>query len=131
MKISKTHQTLSEVMDDIRVLTEPENYLGTNWKEVLNFWIFLDTMNEEQWNSINVAYSSLSWDERDASFLEILNLARDLRGVRSAWLAASRYYLAASSCRGASGFATYELINSHKRKKQGKSLVYFPLFLNI
>jgi hypothetical protein len=39
------------------VLDHPENYLGPNYKELLNFWVYWDSLSEEQW----VVY----WDKRD------------------------------------------------------------------
>jgi len=47
MNYSKAHLLLAKDFPD--VLTEPEKYLGPNYKTVLNFWSFMDTLNGDQW----------------------------------------------------------------------------------
>ncbi len=46
--ISKSHQRFSERLRNPRVLTNPEEFLGPNYKEVLNFWMILDELSKEQ-----------------------------------------------------------------------------------
>jgi hypothetical protein len=50
MNYSKAHSRLAKHFPD--VLTEPERYLGPNYKTVLNFWSFMDTLNEDQWYKV-------------------------------------------------------------------------------
>jgi hypothetical protein len=50
MNYSTAHLLLAKDFPD--VLTEPEKYLGPNYKTVLNFWSFMDTLNEDQWFNV-------------------------------------------------------------------------------
>ena len=48
---SKRHLAFSELFPS--ALTQPEEFIGRNWKNVLNVWIYLDTLNSAQLNQIN------------------------------------------------------------------------------
>ena len=54
--ISKSHKRLSERLNDPRVLTNPEEFLGLNYEAVLNFWLFLDELTEKQLKVIEGCY---------------------------------------------------------------------------
>ena len=56
---SKAHVRLAELLQDPRVLTNPEEFLGPNYKAVLDFWLSIDKLTEEQWETI---------DSRDLEF---------------------------------------------------------------
>jgi hypothetical protein len=43
--ISKTHKLFSARLNNPRVLTNPEEFLGENFKAVLNFWILIDKLD--------------------------------------------------------------------------------------
>jgi hypothetical protein len=138
MKISTTHQEFAEVLENQRALDHPEEFLGPNWKDVLNFWLFIDTLTQEQWNSIRNAYYSLSRDELLGSQLAASDAARDDVWY-DAWYAANAAVTVAMAVAGnsaryagyASGYATQELIGSHILQEQGKSLVFLQMFLNV
>jgi hypothetical protein len=51
MTYSKRHLAFSELFPS--VLTHPEEFIGRNWKNVLNIWIYLDTLNSAQLSQIN------------------------------------------------------------------------------
>ena len=51
--ISKIHQEFSRRLNNPRVLTNPEEFLGENFEEVLNFWLILDDLSEKQWRDFN------------------------------------------------------------------------------
>ena len=53
MNISKIHKRYSELLNNPRVLTNPEEFLGPNYKAVLNFWMILDDLSEDQWETID------------------------------------------------------------------------------
>ncbi len=127
MKISKTHQKFANTLRNQRALDNPVEFLGPNWKDVLNFWFFLDTLTEEQWNSIN---SSLSSDERQLARRASCVAARAVAASDAAWDAA---FFAANYVAGsyAAGYATDELIGSHILQEQNKSLVFLPMVLNV
>ncbi len=121
MKTSKAHQRFADYLNNQRVLEHPEEFLGPNWKDVLNFWLFLDTLSEEQWEIFNKHYQELSLDAWAAAFYS----ARD-----AAWAAAWIYAdVARNAARNAAaGNATLELIGSHILKEQEKPLTFLSLF---
>ncbi len=114
MKISKTHQKFANNLRNQRALDHPEEFLGPNWKDVLDFWLFLDTLTKEQWKIIVDRYWALDEDVRVAAHREFFNNAI--------------YVSKENFC---SLNATFELIGSHVLKKQGKSLVFLSLFSNL
>jgi hypothetical protein len=59
MKISKTHLKFANILNSTEVLTHPENFLGPNWEEVINFWLYLDTLTEDQLNVVYRHYYNL------------------------------------------------------------------------
>jgi hypothetical protein len=132
MKISKTHQKFEYLLrySDHHVrrrqttLEYPELFLGPNWKNVLNFWIYLDTLSDEKLNLsdeklnlIDRLYSSLD----DLGTLKIFSwkAAKDTidnEYADAAWWATPTIVY---------GYATLELIASQELK----SLKFLPLFL--
>jgi hypothetical protein len=131
MKISKTHQEFADYLNNKRTIDHPDEFLGPNWKDVLNFWIFIDTLNEEQWNSIKEQYWALDtednlndyyWKTRDYAIE-----ATDQDVVDAAHFSMS-YYITGYFC---AIDVTYELIGSHILQEQGKSLIFLPMFLNV
>jgi hypothetical protein len=56
------------------VLEHPENYLGPNYKEVLNFWFYKDSLSEEQCN----VYSKRYWALDSQTYTEARELAKKL-----------------------------------------------------
>jgi hypothetical protein len=121
MKISKTHQRLANRLNDQTALKYPERFLGPNWKNVLNFWIYLDTLSVEDFGIFVDCYYALDIDARISARDNAFKAAKDTIG---------RYY-ADAACgaapRIASGYATRELIASHNLE----SLNLLPLFLNL
>ena len=127
MKISNTHQNFANRQDfgyQQRVLSHPDEFPGPNWKEIINFWIYLDTLSPEQFNLVERHY---------------LNLDPPVRQIikeRARWAAlydtpepiSYRVYMSAPTC--ASGFATRELIGTHKLLEQGYPLQCTTLFLD-
>ncbi len=126
MKISTAHQRFAERLRNSRVLDYPEEFLGPNWKDVLNFWLYLDTLNEEQWNSIN---SSLSSYEHRLALNAAWNAARAAVGYAACY--AADYAAWSVAALFSARYATDELIGSHILQEKGKSLVFFPMFLNV
>jgi hypothetical protein len=66
MKISKSHKYFANRLHRLRQitnqedLTHPERYLGSNWEAVINFWLYLDTLSEEQFEIVEGRYLALS-----------------------------------------------------------------------
>jgi hypothetical protein len=119
MKISSTHQQFANDLKDQTALEYPERFLGPNWKNVLNFWIYLDTLNDEESELINKRY----WASEDLMNLTNLSFktAEAIIGHENASVAWSVTPSFSSAC------ATCELIGSHNLE----SFKFLPLFLNM
>jgi hypothetical protein len=118
MKISTTHQKFANDLKDQTALEYPEYFIGPNWKDVLNFWIYLDTLSGEKRKIISNRFDNLEELGRLTSIT--LKAAEDTIGVKyvdAAWSAPPSF---------ASAYATCELINSHNLE----SFNFLPLFLN-
>jgi hypothetical protein len=131
--ISKTHKHFSELLKNPRVLTNPEEFLGPNYKEVLNFWLILDDLSEKQWRVVKKRYHTF-WDENYSEWNRAANLAIAASdGVvggeyadNAAWAA---WDVINSS---AAEWATRELIGMHKiLEDHQKPLTFFPMFLEV
>ena len=124
MKISTRHQHLSNELNNLRVLDHPEEFLGPNWKAVLNFWIYLDTLTEEQLKVIRKRYWDMSTVKRDVAY----DVAKEAaKKTTSYWL---DVYWAYYASYGYSAHATLELIGSHELLNQQKPFTFLQLFLN-
>jgi hypothetical protein len=133
MKISNTHKEFADLLNNPRALEYPEDFLGPNWKDVLNFWIYLDTLSDDQWSiieSLHVELGYPKWNEgnlngRQEYWHVVANSAyktiREYAGYAALAASGDYHWTAASD-------ATYELIGSHKLKEQGKPLTFLPLF---
>jgi hypothetical protein len=119
MTYSKTHQKFSERLEQPDVLTDPEKYLGPNYQDVLNFWIYLDTLSAEEKNEISVRYWALDLKARESAWIASRNVAIEVVGWGfrcEAWDAA---YDVTEMC--IFGDATEELIAHHKLLEQNKT----------
>jgi hypothetical protein len=119
MTYSKIHKRFSERLYQPDALTDPEKYLGPNWKDVLNFWIYVDTLSDEDKKEIDDRYWALDDDVRYCDIDAARNAATEVigRGFRyAAWCAA--YDVTGW---GVFGYATYELIAHHKLLEQNKT----------
>jgi predicted double-glycine peptidase len=127
-KISKAHRTFAIIIKQ-DVLTHPENYLGPNWEEVINFWLYLDNLSYDQLRVVYDRYLTLSDEEWNRASVKTFDAAE----------ATTRYYLSAkSSAHKSVSYANYaacrateELIGLDKLLEQGHQPVFFPMFLDI
>jgi hypothetical protein len=131
MTYSKSHQLFADRLNNQRALEHPEDYLGVNYKDVLNFWWFLDDLSEYQLKIVKERYWALEYKVQAAAW----KAARDAawEATYAAWRAA--YDAVQNSVAYAAGYAaayaTYELIGSHILLEQGKPLTFLPLFLDL
>jgi hypothetical protein len=91
MTYSKIHKRFSERLEQPDVLTNPGKYLGPNWEDVLNFWIYLDTLSDEEKNEMWVRYWSLDFNVRESAIIASRDAADDVVGEDfryAAWRAA-------------------------------------------
>jgi hypothetical protein len=133
MNYSTTHQWFSEFSSNTDVFNNPLVYLGPNYKTVLNFWQYTDSLTTEQWKIIESRHIELgypNWSSnihrRSEHWYKVHDSAYETVGDVAGYAAvaaAGDYYpwTAASD-------ATYELIGMHKLFEQGESLTFVPLF---
>jgi hypothetical protein len=136
MTYSKTHKRFADRLNNQRALEHPEDYLGSNWKDVLNFWWYLECLSEDQWEIVRQRYRALGYEVRAAAGAAAWDAARDAAGYaarNAAWAAAADggFVVSAADVAVATGYATWELIGSHRLLEQGKSLTFLPLFLDL
>jgi hypothetical protein len=129
--ISKTHKHFSELLKNPRVLENPEEFLGENYEAVLNFWMKLDELSEEQLENIEQSF----WVFYDDNGSE-LDKAEDLAIEASNEVAGEDYandagwaaYYATNSW--AVECTTIELIGMHLILEQ-QPLTFFQMFLEV
>jgi hypothetical protein len=125
MTYSKIHQAFSKHLKNPDVLKNPAKYLGPNYQDVLNFWIYVDSLNDEEKSEMWRRYWSLNCDVR----VFAIDTARDAAdevvgcGFRLAVFSAARDVIGWRVF----GWATYELIGSHKLLEQYKTPTVLPL----
>jgi hypothetical protein len=123
MKISKTHQRFANRIHNQRALRHPDEFLGPNWKDVLNFWLYLDTLSPAQ----------LPNNDNDNELADLADSLKFCEGAAEETIGEDNYYEAYWA--PPHGFvtrrATTELIASHKILEQGKPLTFVPLFMDL
>jgi hypothetical protein len=120
MTYSKIHKLFSNYLKQPDALTNPEKYLGPNYQDVLNFWIYVEGLSKQEKKEMRQRYWDLDEDVRDCAFFAAMDAADGVVGWRfreAAWNAAW----------GVGGRATLELIGHHKLLEQNKTPTFLPL----
>jgi hypothetical protein len=125
MTYSKTHQKFSEHLKNPDVLTDPGKYLGPNWEDVLNFWIYIETLSDKEKEAIADRFLNLDDDVRNSAFFVAEDVATEIVGEEFRYLAWHAAYDVTEWT--IFGWATYELISHHKILEQNKTLTFLPL----
>jgi hypothetical protein len=125
MKISKTHQRFVDILGTQRALEYPEEFLGPNWKDVLNFWLYLDTLSLEQFEIVDSRYWTLDHAYKNSLRDLAWNASGDIVGGNNSLCSFQVSY------DNVTGYATLELIGVNKILGQGNTLTIVPLFLNL
>ncbi len=120
MKISETHQRLVNRFDQY-ALTNPERYLGPNYKTVLNFWYYIDTLTTEQWRVVTHRYDNILKTDKAQALRDCRKATDDVIGES---LAFNVFMISPDYAES----ATRELIAMHILLGQGKKLTFVPLF---
>jgi hypothetical protein len=60
---SETHRDISKENENPDILTVPEDYFGPNYKILLNYWIYLDSLNPGQ-KSIHFHLCNILYGEK-------------------------------------------------------------------
>ena len=131
MKISKVHKRFSERLQDPRVLTNPEEFLGPNYKAVLNFWLILDDLSEEQLKLIE-GFSEDFCNKPYSEWLKVIDEALKASYQTIGYKYTNQAIFVAGVCFDTSftSEVTLELIGMHLLLDQNKPLTIFPMFLN-
>lgn len=129
MNYSTSHIRFSQKVNTPDALTEPQGFLGPNYRTVLNFWTYLDKLSPEQLIQVSDTVENNTVDSRD--YIKIRNAAESVIGLsylssayESAFLTSNEsvYLLEATT------MATEELISMHRLFKDGRSLHFVPMF---
>ncbi len=131
--ISKIHKLFSARLNNPRVLENPEEFLGENFEAVLNFWLILDDLSEEQWRVVEERYDNF-YDEKYSEWDETTDLAYDASREVVGWEYAGEEAGAAEDVTEseAAGLATRELIGMHKILEDHQQLLtFFEMILEV
>jgi hypothetical protein len=60
--ISNRHRSISESLGNPEILTDPEKYFGSNYKILLNAWIYRESLNIYQRNEYQIRWDRLGWE---------------------------------------------------------------------
>jgi hypothetical protein len=117
MKISQTHKRFSDHLREPKVLTNPEDFLGPNWRDVINFWLYIDGLGEKERIKMNDNYRFLNYDLIESSDCAAMFAAMEVVGreVRNAAWFETHLYVFRS--------VTMELIAHHKLLEQNRTLL--------
>jgi hypothetical protein len=131
--ISKIHKHFSELLKNPRVLEFPEEFLGENFEAVLNFWLILDDLSEEQINAVKKRHWAF-FNENCSEWDKATNLAIDASievvGWEYSYEASYAAYDVTKSW--AADWATRELIAMHKiLEVHQQPLTFFDMFLEV
>jgi hypothetical protein len=130
MKISKTHQNFADRVQKLSgksaqdVLDHPGKYLGPNYKSVINFWLYLDTLSEDQLKDVEDCYHALRIKDIMDAKNNLMRYAWDLRDGFSAGISA---FIISPYAKPVANWATLELIGLKKLLKQGHQPLFLPL----
>jgi hypothetical protein len=127
MTYSKTHERLADYAEI--ELDQVKDFLGPNWKDVLNFWLYLDDLTEETKDKILKFDKNFIHAAHQTYIETYLELTGSIVGMTESdciWEAA---YNPLCSTAWYCASATYELICSHVILKRGMDLLFFPLFV--
>jgi len=119
MKISKRHQVFSNILSAPRALEYPGEFLGPNWKDVLNFWLFIETLSPGQIALVDYKIQIDSFYDRNS----LMDFAIQVTGGD----VADVYNLTPPKF----DLALLELIGSHKLIENGGELKYLSQILSL
>jgi hypothetical protein len=118
MKISNSHQVFSHILSSPRALSHPDEFLGPNWKDVLNFWLYFDTLISGQIDIVN--------DEMQHNF-DGQNSYRWVCALQVTAYSQDAFNITPPKF----DFAVLELIGSHELIKTGGELKYLSRILSL
>jgi hypothetical protein len=132
VKISNTQQRLSNQLNNPEVLTNPEPFLGPNWETVLRWWLYRDSLTDEQKRELWRRYDAIDRDARHRAWTLAEDATIEVIGEdnrRVVWYVVS--YL--PIIRDVAPYLpiTYELISMHLLFERGYQLTFVPLIKDL
>jgi hypothetical protein len=131
--ISKTHQKFSRRLENPRVLENPEEFLGENFKAVLNFWLILDDLSKEQLSVVEERYWAF-YNENLSEWYKATDLAyfASIEAIGKGYTIVASWAALGVTNSLAAHWATEELISMHKiLEDHQQPLTFFPMFLEV
>jgi hypothetical protein len=125
MKISKAHLGFSYHLDDPKALTNPEDFLGPNWQDVINFWLYVDGLSEDEKYKMDKCHWASDVDVRRSALRDACSASEEVVGQYVTYPVLNSW-----DVHVALAYATLELLAHHKLLEQDKTLVFLPLCLN-
>jgi hypothetical protein len=129
MKISECHKAFERYNSVGQGSFEtPELSLGHNYLTLLNFWLYLDTLDTKQWRMVVARYAPFlgsNISEHESYWSKYTYIPDHF------WNCAFNSKLDESSVRLAVEFASYEIYIMDAILNDGKQLIYVPLFDNL
>jgi hypothetical protein len=123
MKISKTQQDLSDHLKNPEVLTNPELFLGPNWETVLRWWLYEESLTEEQRDELDRRWDAIDCDTDERALYLSRSAADEVIGGK---VTDNVDYVAPNP-----EAITYELIAMHLLFERGQSLTFVPLIKDL
>jgi hypothetical protein len=133
MEISNTQQDLSDYLNNPEVLTNPEPFLGPNWETVLRWWLYCESLTDEQKHILRCR----CWAIDNYTRIRAWNLASDAAfeviGRVNWWAAWDVVPPYLPIIRDVAPYLpmTYELISMHLLFERGYSLTFVPLIKDL
>jgi hypothetical protein len=122
MNYSERHKEFASLLkyspntNEQDVLEHIENYLGPNYKELLNYWFYRESLSSEQWDVFRERAYSLDIETRTKAILTAKELAEEVidpRFVDYIWV------------------GELELIAAHLYIERGIPFTYLPLMFDL
>lgn len=128
MKLSKIHQQLKPYLNEFDSL---EDALGPNYQTVLNFWLYLDTFDDEQLENIGKNYCAIRrLGIEEGEFVSLIKTILPHEGTLWHYVTDAVRVICCRYCdyRFAIAWATHELIAMHKLIETGREIGLIKLF---
>ena len=113
--ISRSHKQISDNVNR-EILTSPQDYFGPNYKDLLNFWVYYETLSEYQLGNV--------WEKIYAMDFDTGRQARDLiikLSDQVDWFNVPPSFMS---------IVDLEICFAHLILERGGSLVFLPIYLD-
>ena len=129
MSYSKAHQRFSTNIRHSVALTAPQDFLGPNYKTLLDFWWFIESLTVDKLEAVSDRYFEIELLTRESAYHRASDAANIITEY-AGYAANCTHNCGKSNC--AIGLdVTYELIAMHNILDKGEFLMFIPLFDNL